>query len=83
MSACACWSCGADNDAATGIGPTDPGLPEAGSVSVCGYCAAVSIFTDTNLGTRRPTADELLDVMSDKTIRKAVAAIHYRNAHIR
>jgi hypothetical protein len=73
-----CWNCGSLNDAATGIGENDPGLPSEGAVSICAYCAAVSVFTDsTNM--RKPTRVEMEEFAEDKTILAAVSAVLSRN----
>lgn len=74
-----CWSCGSGNDAAVGIGETDPGEPSEGAVSVCAYCGAVSVFTGSGLDLRKPAAWELADMLQDPTIRAAVNAVRHRN----
>lgn len=52
----------------------EPGrLPRAGSVGVCGYCGAVSIFTGMGLVQRAPTAAELQAALADPDIARVQA----------
>jgi hypothetical protein len=71
-SAPTCPGCGKANDGYTGISHTELNMrPDEGSVSICAYCGTVSIFlADWSL--RRPTGEELKDIMRDPLIRKLI-----------
>lgn len=54
-----CPVCGAKNDAATSL--SDSERPSAGCISICAYCAHLSIFTD-DMTLRSLTEDELNEI---------------------
>jgi hypothetical protein len=48
-------------------------MPEAGSLSICVYCGAVGVFTDT--GIRKPTALEGVRIAADSSISNMVRTV--------
>lgn len=48
--------------------------PSEGDATVCVYCAAVLLF-DAALRPRLPTEAEYIDLMTDKSVQQAVAAV--------
>lgn len=68
----ACPSCGTVND----LHSTPDGLkPGIGAVSVCWSCGGVGIFEARKI--RKPTPDELAEVMELPEVRKALAAMSF------
>ena len=72
-----CPQCGAVNDTADGVEHEE--APTPGDISVCMYCAAVTVFTN-DLKLRTPTSEEMANIRSDAeiwaTIKEAQRAIH-------
>lgn len=62
------------NTVADDFTPVDPAAPEPdeGSVSICVYCLGVSIFTGEGLVKRKPTPEELIEVMGDDYVIDAI-----------
>jgi hypothetical protein len=74
-----CRSCGRENDGYTSACAL--AHPDPGSVSICWYCASVSIFTD-ELELRAPTDAEMTLMMQDEQIWRIVLSIRaYRVDH--
>jgi hypothetical protein len=79
--ACDCLNCGRSLDAATGI--TGAEAPVPGSLSICVYCGAVTIFAgDLSL---RPldeaeAASLTGDVLTMQLLRRATSLIHFYKA---
>jgi hypothetical protein len=73
----ACLSCGAANDAATGINAY---VPSAGDVSICLYCAALAVFTGEGLAIRAATPAELEEIQADAGVTRARFAILRRHS---
>ena len=65
-----CPHCGAPNDDFTPVGKAK--MPDADSVSVCLYCLGISIYTGEGLLTRKPTREELVDIMADESVIAAI-----------
>jgi hypothetical protein len=61
----ACLSCGALNDAATGV--NNDARPSPGDVTVCLYCGHIMVFSD-DLLMRNPTAAEIHQIAGDPRI---------------
>jgi hypothetical protein len=79
---CACPTCGTKvNDATVVFHGASKASPAPGDVTVCIYCAAVSIFDD-ELCLRRPTPDEQREIARDPRVQKTVAEIR-RHVHQR
>jgi hypothetical protein len=74
FAASACPRCGTPVDAATGVFDARDGSPGPGDVTVCLYCAAVSVF-DADLRLRPPTAEERREMAQDKRVQRTVAEI--------
>jgi hypothetical protein len=76
-----CLCCGEVLDAATGIHSFDS--PSPGSLSVCLYCGAVTLYGD-DLRLRPLTAAEVEELKADAetmaTIRRATGLIHFLKA---
>jgi hypothetical protein len=70
-----CPYCGKATDADAPAPGTDEnvGAPGPGDVSVCFYCAGISIFTETGL--RKPTEDERAELLDDPDVIEAAAAV--------
>lgn len=65
-----CRSCGYDLEMVTGV---NAGVPDAGSVSICFGCGALSIF-NANLTMREPTMKEQAQIEQDPFIQKVMRA---------
>jgi hypothetical protein len=67
-----CPNCGVKNDAVRGEhgekGPTE------GDISICLYCTALAVFTDTKGHVRLPTPEEQVILDSDPTIQRMLKA---------
>lgn len=72
-----CRDCGAKLDTYTPTGD-DRATPTAGAVSICAYCACISVFTGDGLALRAPTPAEIAEVEGDSRIRDVVRAIRSR-----
>lgn len=68
-----CWACGHVNDAASSLDTTEP--PDDGSVSICFYCSALSVFTGQGLVVRQPTPGELDEFLADPRIQYLLASL--------
>lgn len=69
----ACPYCGAELTGAIAMTPRI--YPRDGDVSVCLHCAAVGVFTGRGYLVRRPTRDELRDIIAEPEVQRAVAAV--------
>ena len=67
-----CPRCGKEMDASLAI--TNDHRPDPGDVSICLYCAGVSLYDD-GLRLRLPTAAESLELRADPRIQKAIWAV--------
>lgn len=65
-----CPHCERELDAASAM-DGGPQRPEAGDLSVCLYCAGVSVFTGEGLIKRLPTKAELAEIDGDSRIAAA------------
>lgn len=73
-----CPGCGEPLDQAAAVGGPGPRLPRDGSISICAYCADVSVFTVSPLGTldlRPMTAEELTRFQGDPEAMKVLRTI--------
>lgn len=59
-----CPYCRSLVDATTPVAGAEQ-VPTEGSVGICLYCMGVAIFTGDGLHKRKPTREELLDIMAD------------------
>lgn len=67
-----CMQCGAEFDAATGIGNNAEPSPDA--IAICIDCGHVQVF-DENLCFRAMTVDEAINVKNDVNVQLALYAI--------
>lgn len=67
-----CPACGTLIDGHTEVHLEDV-CPAPGDVSVCVYCCAVSVFTETSL--RTPDLKELDEILADPEMQKAIYAV--------
>lgn len=70
-----CPWCGRANDTHEGAAPGEQ--PTAGAVSVCWKCGNLGVFDQSPLGPltiRRPTDDEMREMLADPNVRAALAA---------
>lgn len=77
----ACHACGYEMDAVTGVGHDDS--PEAGNVSGCLMCGAISIFEDKEGGglqRRLPTSGESESLAQDEDIMVLTSTLQRRAA---
>lgn len=65
-----CPHCQKDLDAVTG-----PGTPRKGDVTVCLYCVGISIATGDDMVLRKPTLEELAELMADPRLRLMVRSV--------
>jgi len=68
-----CFNCG--KHAVTNISDDGPPSPTDGDVSVCLYCAAISLFTGNGRHTRRPTDEERTDLLADPDVSRAAGGV--------
>lgn len=71
-----CRRCGHKLDAATAVDKPEA-TPKAGDASICWGCGLLSIFT-ADLTRRDPTPTEMIDLISDPTLRAAADLIERR-----
>jgi hypothetical protein len=67
-----CPYCGEISDGFTRVDGDDE-EPTEGAVGICLYCLGVSIYTGVGLHKRKPTREELVEIMADDDV---VQAIH-------
>ena len=68
-----CPHCNAPTDDYTPVGRASK--PDAGSVSLCIYCLGIAVYTGEGLLTRKPTREELVDIMADEQVIGAIRAM--------
>lgn len=74
VAAAFCPWCHAFLDAATVITDDENAIPVGGDVSICLYCARVSIYED-DLSLRKPTPKERETLDKDDGISKAISVV--------
>lgn len=67
-----CPWCGTVQTKATGLDPRSNAAPVADDVSICVACARPALFTGAGLEIRRPSPDELADIMANPDVLAAV-----------
>lgn len=67
-----CWNCREPNDAISDV--EGEKKPKAGDVGMCLACGAPGVFTET-LAIRRPTDDEMKQILQDPNVLRYLAAI--------
>jgi hypothetical protein len=70
-----CRDCGAVVDAATIVLEIGRLPPAAGDVSVCFYCACISVYTGDGLELLAPSEDELAKMVGDVALQRVVRAV--------
>lgn len=65
-----CWDCGVVLTA-TAATDDEERPPDAGAVSLCVYCEAVGVFTGKGLESRKPTDEELAEILADPEVQSA------------
>jgi hypothetical protein len=69
-----CPHCRTVADDYTPFDTADP-VPTEGAVSLCVYCLGLSIFTGEGLDKRKPTEAELIEIMADPQVIKAIRVL--------
>lgn len=67
-----CPCCHKEMDAATG-----PAIPKKGDVTVCLYCVGINIVTGDEKVLRKPTDEELAELMGDPHLRTILRSIQF------